>query len=153
MGGFKKVLGAAAPIIGTAVGGPLGGAIGGAAGGLLSGAPQQAEKDSAQARQLAGEAVDSSKRGARGATQQFGLNAPLRDAFRTGALAQADPTNPFSRDIFGGFANLLQQESGPQGVGTGFEAQAPQAPQMMEDKGGLGGRFARFANERAGSPA
>ena len=127
MGGFKKVLGAAAPIVGTALGGPLGGAVGGAAAGLLSGAPQQAERDSSRARQLTNQSIGTAQRGAQGAVHQFGLNSPLRDAFRFGALQQMDPTNPFSRDLFGGFAPLLQQESGPQGVGTGFEAPEPKA--------------------------
>lgn len=125
------ILGAAAPVVAGLIGN------------------RQAAGDRRRSRQLTEQAIRAGQRGARGATQQFGLNAPLRDAFRFGALNMGGtPTarsNPFSQDLFGGFAQFLQRETGPQGVGTGFErppenagsrAASSQADRLREMMGG-----------------
>ena len=50
--GLGKVLGAAAPVVGTVIGGPIGAAAGSAAGGLLTGMASDADKKELYNQQL-----------------------------------------------------------------------------------------------------
>jgi len=171
IGGALKGIGkVAAPIVGGAFGGPLGAAAGSALGGLLGGSPQQiaggafagltagqmrqaieqANRDRQRARELANQSVGFAQDAVNTQQQQFGLDAPLRDAFRMGALNFSDPTNPFSRgqSMFGQFAQLLQQEAGQ----TSGE---PESPSPINDRGtrdSEGGREARRRTGRDSDP-
>lgn len=139
--GFWSSLGniakGALPIVGGLVGGPLGGALGGALGGLLGGgggqgalqgglgggmggfvmnqmkqANDEANKDRKRARGLADQAVNTINHGQNVTNQQWALGAPMRDAFRFGALNFSDPTNPFSRGgMFAPFQQAFMPES------------------------------------------
>ena len=70
--------------------------IGGAA---AIGASGQASADSAEARRLAGNAVQITEEERMRALAAFEQNAPLRDAFRNIAMNFNDPTNPFARTL------------------------------------------------------
>lgn len=171
---LKGIAGKALPIAGGLIGGPIGGAIGGALGGALSGggsgaaqgiasgavggltlqqikkAMDEANKDRTRARGLAdrseglvNEAMDHSR-------QQWGMGAPMRDAFRTGALNFGDPTNPFTRttDMFSPFRALLQQEasaatSGGSGGSGGPSTTPTRRAQPRRTSGGGGGGDSR----------
>lgn len=126
------ILAAAAPLIGGLIGN------------------KSASGDRRRSRELSQASIDSAERGARGATQQFGLGSPMRDAFRFGSLnlggTPAAQSNPFSQDLFGGFSQFLQRESGPGGIGTGFEADA--GSRSARSRGGGGRSSGGFAAGR-----
>lgn len=72
---------------------------------------EQMSADQAMSRKLAGGAVDTYQGALEGAQRRYGLNAPLRNAFRTGAMKFGDTPNPFSRgNMFEPFMENLKQE-------------------------------------------
>jgi hypothetical protein len=83
----------------------------GLGGAQMYGDYKQSKKDSKYSRQLAEEALGSYRQASQMAQDRWAEQSPLREAFNFGAFNMSDPTNPFSRNIFGGM--------GPQAPGQG----------------------------------
>ena len=105
-------------LFGGGGGGGLGNILGLAGAGIGAHSIYQGNKqqnaDRKQARQLAQESLSGFRDMRQGAENRYGLNSPMRDAFRSGIMNAQDPTNPFARSgMFDQFASRLQQESAP----------------------------------------
>jgi len=134
-GGAVKGAGLLGGLKNFATGGGLGALMkGGAAvlgGKALWDANKQMGKDQQQARDFANQSAGLFGKMQQGAEDRYGLNSPLRNAFRFGVLNAQDPTNPFGRgDMFAKFQSQLQQETGNQ------QTQARSA--VPREQGGLG---------------
>lgn len=124
----------AGPLLGAAMGAAHGGGWKGAlkgalglGGAALAGASlvknaQGASADSKRAHELADQSAAMAQQASAGANKRYGLNAPLRDAFRFGALNFGDSSNPFDRsNQFAQFrAGLTPESMAPAGPAGGL---------------------------------
>lgn len=155
-GSFLKAVTSHIPVVGEVAGPLLGAAMGAAHGGGWKGAlkgaaglgaaavsaaelaknVKGANADSKTAHGLADRSTELANQASASANKQYGLNSPLRDAFRFGAMNFGDPTNPFDRsNQFAQFRAGLQQENAVPagaapagGLGAALRLSAPAAP-------------------------
>ena len=128
MGFLKDLVGIAAPIAGTFLGGPVGGALGGALGGLVSGSGQPKSTTSTQQQKMDPrmEQILFGGGGQQGLLSQFQgmLNAPRSDAANAFAGANANYLSQVGGHDLGEIRHAALQSMNGNGAPTSTAAQS-----------------------------
>jgi len=106
---------------------------------------RQAGQDSAMSRQLLEQAMAQRAEATALARSEFDAGAPMRDAFRGGAMNFFDPTNPFGVNMAGGMASAAIP---PQPQAQRQAQPAPQAMPIPPNSGGVAIQGRGFTQEQ-----
>lgn len=135
MGFLKDLVGIAAPIAGTFLGGPVGGALGGALGGLVSGSGQPKSTTSTQQQKMDPrmEQILFGGAGQQGLLSQFQgmLNAPRSQGATDFANANSNYLSAYGAGDLGAVRGAAQQSMAGNAAPTATAAQSPAAAQSQ----------------------